>query len=87
MTIKNFVFETHLNLKFNDLVKLEKCFRLFYRTTRFFEAHTVGKTGRYAEFQDPDGWKINLKKWGNEINLANFMFVSGEIYFVNINFL
>lgn len=85
--IKNLVFETHTNSKFADLVKLEQCFRLFWRSTRFFAGDTWGSTGHLTEFQNPNGWKLDIKKYGNEINLADFMFTSGELYFVNINFI
>ncbi|CAF1136961.1 unnamed protein product, partial [Brachionus calyciflorus] len=85
---KNIVFETHRNSKFRDLVKLEKCFRLFFRSTRFFSGDSFGAlTGHLTEFQNPNGWKLDIKQYENEINLAEFMFTSGELYFVNINFL
>lgn len=85
--VKNLVFETHKNSKFADLVKLEKCFRLFWRSTRFFAGDSSGPTGHITEFQNPNGWKLDIKKFGNELNLAEFMFTSGELYFVNINFI
>ncbi|CAF0955903.1 unnamed protein product [Brachionus calyciflorus] len=85
---KNLIFETHANCNFKDLEKLEKCFRLFYRSTRFFKGDTFGApTGHLTEFQNPNGWKLDIKQYENEIKLAEFMFTSGELYFVNINFL
>ncbi|CAF0854054.1 unnamed protein product [Brachionus calyciflorus] len=77
---KSFIFETHRNCKFRDLVKLEKCFRLFFRSTRFFSRNlSVSPTGQLTEFQNPNGWKLQIKKYKNEINLAEFMFTSGEL--------
>ena len=83
---KSMVFETHTNSKFADLVKLEKCFRLFFRSTRFFAGDSSGPTGHLTEYQNPNGWSLNIAKYGNELGLAEFMFTSGELYFVNINF-
>ncbi|RMZ98987.1 methyltransferase 24, partial [Brachionus plicatilis] len=85
--IKNLIFETHKNSKFVDLVKLEECFRLFWRSTRFFAGDSNGPTGHLTEFQSPKGWKLEIKQFKNELNLAEFMFTTGELYFVNINFL
>ncbi|CAF1016847.1 unnamed protein product [Brachionus calyciflorus] len=85
---KSFIFETHRNCKFRDLVKLEKCFRLYFRSTRFFKGDLfTSPTGHLTEFQNPNGWKLDIKQYENEINLAEFMFTSGELYFININFL
>ncbi|CAF0957400.1 unnamed protein product [Brachionus calyciflorus] len=85
---KNFVFETHKNCKFKDLVKLEKCFRLFFRSTRFFSGDIYNnKNGRLIEYQNPRGWKLNIRDYKDEIFLSEFMFTNGELYFVNINFI
>jgi hypothetical protein len=85
--IKQFVFETHANFNFTELVKLEECFFLFYRHTRFFtgDIHNT-PTGVQTEFQNKNGYRLELKHFGNEINLAEFMFTSGELYFANRNF-
>lgn len=85
--IKQFVLETHANFKFDELVKLEQCFYLYYRHTRFFIGDIYGQpTGGLSEFQNPNGYHLDLKRFGNEINLADFMFINGEMYFVNENF-
>lgn len=85
--IKQIIFETHKNFNFQNLVKLEECFYLFYRHTRFFIGDLFNQpTGILTEFQNPTGYKLNLALFGNETNLAEFMFVNGEIYFANENF-
>lgn len=84
---KQLLFETHHNFIFKDLVKLEKCFRLFRRDTRFHSSNLHGPTGHLTEFQYPKEWNLNLKMFKNEIDLAEYMFLSGELYFININFL
>jgi hypothetical protein len=86
---KQLVFETHKDLfHFRDLVKLEKCFLLFRRDTRFFEYMDLHPDlGPLTEFQAPKGFKINVSKFFNESYLAETMFVTGELYFVNENFL
>lgn len=85
---KQMVFETHKNMRFGDLVKLEQCFYLFRRDTRFFEymVHHP-QLGALSEFQAPEGFKINVAAYGDEKNLADFMFATGELYFVNKNFI
>ena len=85
---KQIVFETHKNFRFKDLVKLEECFRLFRRETRFFEELIYdNRLGYLTEFQSPNGYKLQLKTYFNETYLAEFMFVTGELYFINKNFL
>ena len=84
---KSMLFETHKNSKFVDLVKLEQCFRLFYRSTRFFAGDSSGATGHMTEYQNPNGWNLNISHYGNELGLAEFLFTSGELYFVNINYI
>jgi hypothetical protein len=85
--IKQLVFETHRNMEFNELKKLEECFLLFHRDTRFFKRGRHPLYGAITEFQDPDGFKLDLKRFGNELKLAAYMFVTGELYFLNRNFL
>ena len=85
---KQMVFETHMNMEFEELIKLEDCFYLFRRDTRFFEYFKKHpKLGYLTEFQAPNGFRIDVAKFKNETNLAEFMFVNGELYFVNKNFL
>lgn len=85
---KQIIFETHKNFRFRDLEKLEQCFYLFRRDTRFFEylVHHP-QLGFLSEFQAPQGHKINVTAFFNETFLAEFMFVTGELYFVNKNFI
>lgn len=85
---KQMIFETHTNVGFDELLKLEECFLLFRRDTRFFEYYKEDpKVGVLTEFQAPNGFRIDVAKFSNEINLAQFMFASGELYFLNKNFL
>ncbi|CAF0827391.1 unnamed protein product [Brachionus calyciflorus] len=37
-----------------------------------------------SEFQNPNRWKLEIKQYENEINLAEFMFTSGEFDFKSI---
>ena len=98
--IKQYVFETHPpightveNFQYEEdlyplMRKLEECFLLFHRNTRFFIGDKHGTpTGQMTEFQNEEGFLLQLKYFGNEINLAQFMFNYGELYFVNKNFL
>lgn len=95
--IKQFVLETHPihatqyrsrspdHLK--TLRKLEKCFLIYHRDTRFFMGDVNSGLGPLTEFQNPKGYSLDLKLFKSEINLANFMFTYGELYFVNKKFL
>lgn len=85
---KQLVFESHQNFRLVDLIKLEACFRLFYRHTRFFLADLHGTpTGVRSELQQAN-FRLDLSLFGNnELNLTEFMLVNGELYFANINFL
>ena len=94
--VKQFVLETHPTdsnpantLKMLNVVrKLEKCFLLFRRDTRFFLQFEKDQYGSYkTEFQEPKTFNLNLKYFSNEIHLINFMVTYGELYFVNSNFL
>ena len=61
---KQMVFETHKNMEFSELLKLEECFYLFRRDTRFFEYNKVNpKLGTLTEFQAPDGFKLDVTKF------------------------
>jgi hypothetical protein len=84
--VKQFVLETHLNMPRQLLYKVEKCFYLFHRDTRFFQTSHQGPTGHLTEWQKPGGHSINVQKFLNELDLASFMFTTGELYFVNLNF-
>ena len=84
---KQIMFKTHKNCEFKDLVKLEECFILFHRHTRFFMGDKYNSTnGHLSEFQQ-GFYMLNLGLFKSEINLAEFMFVNGEFYFLNVNFL
>lgn len=92
---KQFLFETHIEYdkvpkvnfeRYNLLMKLEKCFLLFHRDTRFFKVGGTDKNGWLNEFQIDH--KINLRQFGaNEIEVIWYMLSIGELYFVNKNFL
>ena len=86
--VRQFVFETHpTHLSWSEhakiLRKLEKCFRLFHRDTRFYVENGFLKT----EFQEPIEYSVPLKNYKSENNLMDYMVSIGELYFVNINFL
>jgi hypothetical protein len=86
--IKQIMFETHQSVKFHVIQRLEECFLLFHRDTRFFQlGHEHPLNGPLTEFTDPDGFKLELKQFKNELHLAEFMFINGEFYFLNRNFL
>ena len=80
------MFETHLNFRFNELVKLEECFFMFHRHTRFYIKDLLDTpTGLKTEFQQTN-FSLNLSMFKDELYLAEYMFVNGEFYFVNKNF-
>ena len=85
---KQLVFEAHKNFRFQEMAKLEECFMLFKRDTRFFdELFFDDRLGFLTEFQNPKGFNLKLQNYFNETYLAEVMFVSGELYFINRNFL
>jgi hypothetical protein len=89
--VKQFLLETHASLRkvaVRLLMKLEKCFYLFQRNTRFF-FHTLRRKDGAAitEFESPDGYLLQLSHFKDEIELAWYMLTMGELYFVNLNFL
>ncbi len=89
--VKQFAIETHSTLMsrltrdveshLKIMRKLEKCFRLFRRDQRFFilEYH--------SEWQKKSNFNLPLDKFNDEVDLAKFMFLYGELYFINKNFL
>ena len=90
---KQFLFETHprnvpaFNFKNYELIKkLEKCFLLFHRDTRFFNPISTRENGALNEFQR--SFSFDLKKFGSsELEVIWYMLSVGELYFVNKNFL
>ncbi len=98
---KQIILETHTskldkrifqqNGKFDPLQvlrKLEQCFLLFHRDTRFYLPGKVGTYGFYeTEFQNHKHFRLSLEEFENEIELINFMVTYGELYFLNKNFL
>lgn len=93
---KQFLLETHIsdekniskfNFKHYELLKkLEKCFLLFHRDTRFYQNIDTREHGFLNEFQA--GKEFDLRKYGaNEMEVIAYMFSMGELYFVNVNFL
>ena len=73
---------THLGL----LKKLEKCFVLYHRDTRFYREDASEPYGFWkTEFQEQIIYQILLADYKTE-KLFDFMFTYGELYFVNINF-
>ena len=90
---KQFYFETHprnvpkMNFAKYELIKrLEKCFMLFHRETRFYSTFVRTEYGILTEFQRPV--KLDLLRFGaNEKEVIWYMLSIGELYFVNKNFL
>lgn len=83
--VKQLVFEAHpwLNThvyNYGLVRRLEECFRLYRRDHRFFVE--LDKTEWQA-----DEFRLDLKLFKDEIDLARFLFTYGELYFVNVNFL
>ena len=86
---KQFLIETHSpNTKskqlYNLLKKLDKCFSLFHRDTRLIVPQYKGEVFIDAA---PLNFKINLADFENEIILSNFLISTGELYFINENFI
>ena len=90
---KQMVFATHHrghphqnaeNLK--TVRRLESCFLLFRRDTRFYAHAEYTDLGWLTEFQHDV--KINVRSYGRDgAELAAYLFSIGELYFVNKNFL
>lgn len=84
---KQFVLETHaasLTQNLHDLMlKLDKCFSLFHRDSRLIGPNYSGEVVLDVA---KTGFNINLQHFVNEINLANFLISTGELYFINENF-
>lgn len=95
--VKQFMLETHPPeprppeqppfTYFKILAKLEKCFSLFYRHTRFFIDGAQINTGWASEWQLPEPFKLDITRFNNETDIATYMFTYGELYFLNENFL
>ncbi|KAL7670080.1 hypothetical protein ACOME3_005018 [Neoechinorhynchus agilis] len=91
--VKQFVFETHnghsypaksralTERYFKALVRLQKCFQVFHRETRFFELQD-----EYSEFQVAN-YKLNLDRFHSGNELAMYVLTFGEIYMINKNFI
>lgn len=89
---KQFALETHPESNLDTymyrlLTKLDKCFLLFHRQTRFYRGDTWAETGHKTEYQNPNGWSFNIKDYKDEITLATFILSMGELYFVNKNYI
>lgn len=80
--VKQLVFVVNFNvLRFVEVEKLEECFFLFHRSTRFSQ---VDGCNVVSEFQS--SYRIDLKRFADEVDLAQFMFTNGQLYFMNSNF-
>ena len=84
--VKQIAIETHPQEKQVTLISgykiirnLEVCFRLFRRDHRFM-------WDEKGEWQ-LDDYKLPIKRFKDEVDLARILFFAGELYFVNINFL
>ena len=83
--VKQIAIETHPDSEHSDAYKLfqrlESCFRLYRRDHRFF----FNTRNSITEWQLKN-FKIDLSKFKNEVELAKWLFIYGELYFVNVNF-
>jgi hypothetical protein len=74
--------ETHGEI-FKIIKGLDICFRLFKRDHRFYLSPTVT-----SEWQkENSAFKLELHRFKDEVDLARFLLISGELYFINANFL
>ena len=48
---------------------------------------TWGETGHLSEYQNKKGWLLNIQDFKDEVTLITFLISSGELYFVNVNFI
>jgi hypothetical protein len=71
-------------VKFIKLSKvIDICFRLFKRDHRFYLSGSVT-----SEWQKENSdFKLQLHRFKDEVDLARFLITSGELYFINNNFL
>ena len=89
---KQILFETHwrneLDSNFENLEmlkKLEKCFRLFHRNSRFYiDIHSEVKW--LSKSQRDNGFRT-ISYDRNDLELIAYRLTVGELYFVNQNFL
>ncbi len=94
--IKQFVLETHYKDGIKPSMsgaylrvvrKLEACFLMFKRDTRFFKDNVGLSYGPKSEFQQPRTYKIDLNEFEDEIDLVEYLVTFGELYFVNERFI
>jgi hypothetical protein len=88
--VKQFVLETHpqsLHYVYAHMRRIEKCFRLFHRDHRFFMGDKWVSTGHITEWQNPAGFSFNINMFKTELELIKHLLSSGELYFINKNFL
>ena len=70
-----------IDLIYNLLKRLEKCFSLFQRDSRFIAPPFDGEVFLNRNFT------IETRNFISEINLSNFLFsMCSEFYFINENF-
>ena len=82
------IFNLHMPEALEVMRKLEKCFLLFHRDTRFYRDNRNGAYGFWkSEFQEPFVHKIDVNEFKSELKIIDFMVTYGELYFVNQNFL
>ena len=84
--VKQIAIETHPRknshiLNYEIIKSLEVCFRLYRRDQRFYKTNNTK-----SEWQI-DNYKLPLSNFRDEIDLARWLFMYGELYFVNRNFL
>lgn len=95
--VKQITIETHpsnpniptykLYENFKSLARIEACFLLFYRHTRFYMKEGPIPTGWASEWEVDGGFQLDIKKFANEIDIASYMYLYGELSFVNRNYL
>jgi hypothetical protein len=70
-----------------ELRRLEKCFLLFLRHTRFYLGYEFANTGHMTEFQAKSEFTFKTSFFRDEIFTINYLFSIGELHFVNKSYL
>jgi hypothetical protein len=88
--VKQFMLEIHIKhrkIARELMSRLERCFYLFHRDTRFYMHEGDGPTGYMSEFQLRGNVAIEIRHFQDDLDMVDFIFNMGELYFVNLNFL
>ena len=75
---------------FDTLRRIQKCFSLFYRKSRFSQSERYAPYGNHNLNVNTRNSLYNMQRLiekETRENLINYLFLYGELYFANINFL